>query len=104
MSKEKSLKVTGVNASTVAAFEGTFASIIGLGVAILFSMQATVELANSTQSVLRGFAFGLSAGIVSIIVLPLIYFGIGWIIGYIHGWIINIVLKNAGGVKFDIEE
>lgn len=104
MAKDKTLKVKGVKASTVAMFEGTLASIIGFAVAILFSLQATVELAESTQSVLRGFAFGLGAGIVSIIVLPLIYFGIGWLVGYLHGWIFNVVLVSSGGLQFDVEE
>lgn len=104
MAKNKALKVTGVKPSTVALFEGTLGSIIGLGVAILFSLQKTVELTAETQSVLRGFAFGIGAGAVSIIVLPLIYFGIGWVFGYLHGWILNIVLQSSGGVEFDVQD
>lgn len=103
MAKEKTLRVRGVKASTVAMFEGTLASIVGLAIAILFSLQATVDMAESTQSVLRGFAFGLGTGIVSIVVLPLIYFGIGWLVGYLHGWIFNMVLASSGGVQFDVE-
>ena len=104
MAKDKQLKVTGVKPSTVALFEGTFLSMIGFAVAVLYSLQRTVELADATQSVLRGFAFGLGAGIVSVIVLPLVYFGIGWVLGYLHGWILNAVLKSSGGVVFDVQE
>lgn len=104
MAKDKQLKVTGVKPSTVALFEGTLASIIGFAVAVLFSLQQTVQIAESTQSVLRGFAFGLGAGVVSIIVLPLIYFGLGWVLGYLHGWILNAVLKSSGGVQFDVQD
>lgn len=97
-------RVTGVKASTVALFEGFFAGLIGLAVAILFSIANTVELAESTDSVLAGFTFGLAAGAVAIIVTPLIYFGIGWIIGYIHGFIINWLLAESGGIALSIED
>ena len=104
MAKNKVLKVVGVKPSTVALFEGTLAAVIGLAVAILFSLQATLELAEATQSVLRGFAFGLGAGVVSVLVLPLLYFGLGWVFGYLHGWIFNAVLNTSGGVQFDVED
>jgi hypothetical protein len=49
-------------------------------------------------------AFGLTAGIISIIVLPFIYFAFGWLIGLIHGWIFNIVLGASGGVAFQLDD
>lgn len=104
MAKVKALKVVGVKPSTVAMFEGTFAAVLGLGVAILYSLRATVQLADATNSVLQGLAFGIGAGVVSIIVLPLIYFGIGWLIGYLHGWVFNVILNSSGGVQFDVED
>lgn len=104
MAKDSKLNVVGVRASSVAMFEGTFAAIIGLGIAILFSLESTVELAASTGSVLAGMAFGLGAGIVSIIVLPLIYFGLGWLFGYVHGWVFNVVARNSGGIELKVEK
>jgi len=104
MAKTTTLKVKGVDAGTVALFEGTLAGIIGLGVAILFSLEKTVELADATNSVLKGMAFGISAGIVSIIVLPLLYFGFGWVVGYIHGWIFNVVAAGSGGINLNVEQ
>jgi hypothetical protein len=103
MAKKNSLRITGVNAGTIAMFEGTLAGIIGLGVAIMFSLGKTIAITASTSSVLAGFAFGISAGIVSIILLPLIYFGMGWIVGYIHGWIFNVVASSSGGIVVETE-
>lgn len=97
-------KVTGVKSSTVALFEGTFASIIGLGIAILYSLQATVDFTQETQGLLRGLAFGTAVGIVSIIVLPMVYFAFGWVIGYIHGFIFNVVAEGSGGIVLRIED
>lgn len=97
-------RVTGVVATSIAMYEGVFASLIGLFIAILWSLRTTVDIANQTQSVLAGLTFGLTAGIVSIIVLPLIYFGIGWVIGLIHGAIFNIVAGTAGGIGIKVED
>ena len=97
-------RVVGVDSSTLATFEGVFASIIGLGVAILHSLNNTVEFADQTNSVLGGLAFGLATGVISIIVLPLIYFALGWVIGYIHGFIFNVVAESSDGVVVRLED
>ncbi len=104
MAKTKGLKITGIKASTLALFEGTLASIIGLWVAVLYSLNTTIKLAESTNSYLAGLAFGITAGIVSIIVLPFIYFGIGWVIGYLHGFIFNVIVASSGGIELTVED
>ena len=104
MAKKGNKKVVGIKSSTLAVFEGTFMGILGLGVAILHSLRATVDVASETQSVLGGLAFGLTTGIVSIIVLPLVYFGIGWVFGYLHGFIFNVVAETSGGLVLRLED
>jgi hypothetical protein len=104
MSKRSNTRVVGVKSATLATFYGTFMSIIGLGVAILHSLRATIDIAEATQSVLGGLAFGLATGVISILVLPLIYFGVGWVIGYIHGYIFNIVAESSGGLVVRLED
>lgn len=104
MSKSSTKKVTSVRASSFATFIGTFWAIIGLGIAIMYSLNGTIEYAQSTNSMLAGLAFGLTAGVVSMIVLPLIYFAFGWVIGYLQGWVFNVVVANSGGIIFDIED
>ena len=96
--KKSPLTITGVRASTIALFEGTFASAVGLVIAILYALRATVSLSAQTGNVLAGLSFGLAAGIVSIILLPLIYFAFGWLIGYVHGWVFNAVLNASNGI------
>ena len=104
MARSKNLKVIGIKSSTLANFEGSFGAIIGLGIAIIHSLNTTVDVASETQSVLSGLAFGLAAGLVSVIVLPLIYFGLGWIVGYIHGFIFNVVAETSGGLVVKTED
>lgn len=101
---KSNLKVVGIKPSTVAMFEGTFLAIVGLGVAILHTLSNTFSFAQATDSVFAGLAFGMATGIVSIIVVPFVYFGIGWLIGYLNGWIINVVMQSSGGIVLDVED
>lgn len=104
MAKSNGKRLTEIKATSLATFQGTFAAILGLGVAILRSLEATVDVAEATDSVLTGMAFGLAAGVVSIIVVPLIYFAIGWVLGLIQGWIYNVVLGASGGLVVKVED
>lgn len=71
-STKNSLAIVGVKPSSIAMFEGVLASLIGLFAAILLSLRATVGITQETSSVLVGMTFGISVGIVAIIVVPLI--------------------------------
>ncbi len=103
MATKVNSRVIGVKSSTLALFEGVFAAVLGLGTAILWSLGSTLQYGQATGSVLQGLAFGLTAGVVSIVVLPLIYFSFGWIIGYIHGFVFNVISETSGGIMLRIE-
>ena len=104
MAKTESKRVVRLSAGSWATFVGTFAAVIGLGIAIIYSLDTTIDVAEATDSVLSGMAFGLAAGVVSILVLPLLYFAIGWVIGYVQGWVYNAVLGASGGIVFDVKD
>lgn len=104
MAKKSNTRIVGIKSSTLATFIGSFWAIMGLGVAILHSLRTTIDVAESTQSVIGGLAFGLATGVVSIIVLPLIYFGIGWVLGYLWGFIFNVVAETSGGLVLRLED
>ncbi|MFZ1323912.1 MAG: hypothetical protein WAQ57_01985 [Candidatus Saccharimonadales bacterium] len=104
MAQKMNKKVVGVKSSTWANFVGSFWSIVGLGVAILHSLRSTVDFANETQSLLSGLAFGTAVGILSIIVVPLIYFAIGWVIGYIQAFVFNVIAENSGGIVLRLDD
>lgn len=104
MAKKNNAKVVGIKSASLATFVGSFWGILGLGVAIMHSLRTTIDIAESTQSVISGLAFGLATGIVAIIVLPLIYFAFGWVIGYIWGFVFNVVAETSGGLVFRMED
>lgn len=95
-------RITELKPTSWAIFQGTFAAILGLGVAILHSINSAVVFAEATDRVIGGLAFGLATGVVSILILPLLYFGLGWLIGIIQGWIFNTVLGASGGLVVNV--
>ena len=104
VNRKNNKRVVEVKETSLASFEGTFAAILGLGVAILHSLRTTVNVADSTNSVVSGMALGLATGVISILVLPFIYFAIGWIVGLVHAWVFNVVLGASGGLVFNLED
>lgn len=104
MARSYNKRIISIKPTSIAMLQGTFASIIGLWVAIVFSLNTTVDIANSTQSVLAGLTFGVASGAAAIIVVPLVYFGIGWIIGLIQGLIINFVVESSGGIEVELTD
>lgn len=90
--------VINVKPTSVAMLEAVFGAIVGLTIAILFSLRSTVDIADSTGSVLAGLSFGLAGGALAILIVPLVYFGIGWIVGLVHGFVLNLLIETAGGV------
>lgn len=104
MARSYNKRVISIKPTSIAMLQGTFGAIVGLGTAILFSLRTTVDIAQSTESVLGGLTLGVASGAAAIIVVPLVYFGIGWIIGLIQGFIINIVIETAGGIAVEIND
>lgn len=49
------------------------------------------------------FIFGVGGGLVTMILVPLVYGAVGFIAGLIYGVIINIVLHLSGGLELRIE-
>lgn len=101
---ENNRRVVGVKPTSVATLVGTFWSIIGLAVAIMFSLRTTVSIADSTSSVLAGLTFGLASGVIAIVVVPFVYFAIGWVIGVLWGFVINVVIRSSGGLVMTVED
>ncbi len=97
------LRITGLKATTLGMLQGTFFSLLGLVVAVSYSISAVATFTESTESVLRGLTFGLAHGFVAIIIVPLIYFVAGWVLGFLYGVIINALLESSGGLVLKTE-
>ncbi len=97
-STTKTSRIIGLKATTVGMFQGTFFGLMGLITAISYTVAASVEFTQEAESLLRGLTFGLAQGILAIIIVPLVYFAIGWLLGSLYGVILNAPLKTSGGL------
>ena len=102
--KSKGLRITGIKASTVGMLQGTTFFLVGLAVAITHTISSTAQLAESTESVLRGLALGLAGGFIAIICIPIIYFAVGWVLGFIQGIILNALIGISGGIVVETQK
>lgn len=100
----KNVRVIGIKPSTVGALQGTLFALVGLVTAIGYSMSKSIDFAETTDSVLRGLTFGLAHGFVSILVVPVIYFAVGWLIGFLQGFVLNALVHLSGGLVVKTEE
>jgi len=51
----------------------------------------------------RGFAIGAIAGIVLVIVMPILSAGCGFISGVVHAFLYNVFAKWVGGVNLEFQ-
>lgn len=95
------VRVLGIKPTTIAALQGAFFALVGLAVAIMFTVGATINITSETDSLLKGLTFGLAQGFLAIVFVPLLYFVIGWLIGLVQGVVLNAVLGMSGGVVIE---
>jgi hypothetical protein len=96
---EKNVSLTSVKPTTFAFFVGTMGAVLGVIVAIAAWLQGTVAYTAATDSLLQGLLLGLGAGFLALIFLPMIYFAIGWLAGFVQGVVINLALNAMGGLE-----
>jgi len=97
-------KVVSVKPGSIAMLQGVFGAVAGFAVAVLFSLEKTIELAASTKSVLAGLTLGVGAGALSIVIVPLAYFGVGWVVGYVQGFVLNFLIEVSGGIEVKLDD
>lgn len=102
--KTSTLRVIGIKASTIGMVQGTFLALIGLVTAIAYTVTTSIDATRETESLLNGLTLGLASGIVSIIFVPIIYFAVGWIIGFLQGIVLNLIIRLSGGVVLKTDE
>jgi hypothetical protein len=104
MATKYNKRVVNIRPSSIAMLQGTFAAIAGLAAAIIFSLGNAIDIAESTSSILAGLTLGLAAGALSIVVVPLVYFGIGWVVGFLQGFVLNFLIETSGGIEVKFED
>jgi flagellar biosynthesis protein FliQ len=88
--------IKSVSAKSLAKLLGAMYAIIGLVFGLVVSLLALVSQAEDAGAL----GIMLSAG--AVIVFPLMYGLMGWIGGYICGWLYNLLAKRIGGIRVEV--
>jgi len=101
----KNMKITKINPVSLGNFVGTFYAVIGvaIGLILAFGSAFSVWFGVEGWNLLRGLGFGLAVGILGVVILPFIYFIIGWIQGAVFGLIFNVATSYMGGLEVETE-
>jgi hypothetical protein len=84
-----------------ARISGTLYAVMGLILGAVFSVAALAGGFSAESAEEAGFAavFGVAA----VIVLPLVYGGIGFLATFIFAWLYNILADVVGGIELDLQ-
>jgi hypothetical protein len=88
-------KITRIVPKSLAKVLGALYAIMGFVGGVIFSLVSLVIAATGEA----GGWFGL----VAIVLLPVFYGIMGFVFGYITGWLYNFIAKRTGGIEFEIE-
>jgi hypothetical protein len=100
---QKEVRLNGLSPTSVAMFEGVFGAILGLVVAVMYLIGGTIAYSDATNSLLQGLLLGMGLGAFALLIYPMLYFAIGWLIGIVHGFFINLVLQSSGGLALGVQ-
>lgn len=100
----KDSRIGGISPATLALFEGSLGAVWGLAVAVYVYFQATAFGFVVTDSFLQGLLFGLGTSALILLATPVLYFAIGWVLGYLHGLVFNAIAHALGGIMLSSGE
>jgi len=95
------MELKSVGPLSVAKVMGAMYAAMGVIFGCLFAVIGLVgvPLAGDRATALPGLFFGVGA----VIVLPIFYGCIGFVMGAISGWLYNIFADLVGGVQLDLQ-
>lgn len=100
----KDLNIIKVRMGSLAGFYAAGFGIVGFIVSLLFAMSASLHLGIETASLLKGLVFGVTAGLVEVFFVTVIYAVIGAVVGFIQAVIFNLVSRTSGGIVITTKE
>jgi hypothetical protein len=93
--------INRIGPMSCARISGTLYAVMGLILGAVFSLVALAGGFSAESSEETGFAavFGVAA----IVVLPLVYGGIGFLATFIAAWLYNVLAGVVGGIELDLQ-
>jgi hypothetical protein len=100
----KELTIKKVRMSSLSGFYAVGFGIIGFILGAVYAMSSTVHFGAETESVLKGLAFGLTAGFLQLFFVTVVYAVVGAVVGFVNALIFNLIALSSGGISIDVKE
>lgn len=94
-------KINHLGVLSVAKFQGAMMALMGLLLGIMFAGMGSLLGGLIAQSG-QNLGFMASGGWFLVLILPIIYGVMGFVMGAIGAFIYNIVAKIVGGIEIDL--
>lgn len=101
----QTMKIRRVGALSLGKILGVLYAVAGLLLGLVFSIAGMfgAAIGMSQQEGPGAALLGLLFGVGAIVILPLVYGTMGFIVGLIVAVVYNIVARMAGGIELDLE-
>lgn len=90
------MKIKRISPLSLAKISGLLLAILGFFLGVLIATLTLV--ASLTQIKIQG-----ASGYFAIIVLPVVYGVLGFVLAFIQAWLFNIIAKKIGGLEIEVE-
>lgn len=100
----KDLNIIKVRIGSLAGFYAAGFGIVGFIISLLYAMSASLHLGIETASLLKGLVFGVTAGLVEVFFVTVMYAVIGAVVGFIQAVIFNLISQTSGGIVITTKE
>ena len=90
-----------IGAVSCAKISGTLYAILGIVFGGIFSLISLVGGFASNTSGAAGL--GAMVGVGAIIIFPILYGGMGFVVTLIGAWLYNVVAGLVGGIEMDVQ-
>lgn len=100
----KELTIFKVRIGSLAGFYAIGFGIVGFIASLLFAMASSLHFGVETESVLKGLAFGVTAGVGEVIFVTIMYTVGGAVTGFVHAVVFNLISRASGGVVINVKE
>ncbi|HPN88197.1 MAG TPA: hypothetical protein PLH56_02550 [Candidatus Omnitrophota bacterium] len=90
------MKIKRISPLSLAKISGLLLAILGFFLGVLIA--ALTLVASLTQAKIQG-----ASGYFAIIVLPVVYGVLGFVLAFIQAWLFNIIAKKIGGLEIEVE-
>ena len=80
---------------------GTLYAALGIVIGAAVSLAVMVGAVASNTS--RGAGFGALIGVGAIVLFPILYGGMAFVVSLIGAWLYNVVADAVGGIEVDLQ-